>query len=109
MSGARQLTRRLWLERPVRVPDGAGGFRESWDRLGAVWAEIRPRSGTADAVISETRLRITVRAAPVGAPSRPTAQQRFVEGARIYRITAVTEADPEGRFLTCFATEETGA
>lgn len=53
--------------------------------------------------------RITVRAAPQGAPSRPTPLQRFRDGARLFAIEAVTEADPEGRFLVCFAREEEGA
>jgi head-tail adaptor len=46
-----------------------------------------------------------VRGAPVGAPSRPVAGQRFREGARIYPILAVAEADPEGRYLVCHAEE----
>ena len=50
--------------------------------------------------------RITVRAAPVGAPSRPRPDQRFREGARVFRILAVAERDAVGRYLTCFAEEE---
>jgi hypothetical protein len=33
---------------------------------------------------------------------------RFRDGARLYRIEAVQESDPMGRFLTCFAVEEVG-
>ena len=109
MSAAPHLSRRLRLEGPARVPDGAGGFTESWTPLGFIWAEVAPRTGRGDATVSRQGLRITVRAAPQGAPSRPTAQQRFVDGTRIYRIEAVTEADPRGRYLTCFASEETAA
>ena len=36
---------------------------------------------------------------------RPIAGQRFREGARIYPIIAVAEADPEGRYLVCYAEE----
>jgi head-tail adaptor len=36
----RFLSRRLVLEAPDRVPDGAGGFSETWVALGHVWAEI---------------------------------------------------------------------
>ncbi len=109
MSGAPHLSRRLALQGPQRVPDGAGGFTETWVTLGHIWGEVAPRTGRDDATISELGLKITIRAAPQGAPSRPTAQQRFLDGTRIYRIEAVTEADPEGRYLTCFASEETGA
>lgn len=105
------LTRRLVLEAPERVPDGAGGFTETWVARGRVWAEVVPRGAgrEVDAASSRLNLRITVRAAPQGAPSRPTAAMRFRDGARLYRVEAVTEADASGRTLVCFATEETGA
>ena len=37
---------------------------------------------------------------------RPRPDQRLREGARIFTILAVTERDPEGRFLTCITREE---
>jgi len=104
-----QMTRKLVLETPGRVPDGAGGYTQTWTALGIVWAEVLPRTGREDSAASRLGLKITLRAAPQGAPSRPTPQQRFRDGARLYLIEAVTEADPTGRFLTCFAIEETGA
>lgn len=105
----RILRRKLYLETPIRVADGAGGFLLSWERLGAVWAEVLPRGGSQSENIARLGLQITLRAAPQGAPMRPTPSQRFVDGTRIYRIDAVTEADGLGRYLICFATEETGA
>jgi SPP1 family predicted phage head-tail adaptor len=105
------LNRRLTLEAPQRLPDGAGGFIETWQALGRVWAEVLPRGAgrEVDAAASRLNLKILVRATPHGAPSRPTAAMRFREGARLYRIEAVTEADATGRYLICFASEETGA
>src|SRR6056297_971252 len=110
MRGRITLNKRLVLEGPVRAPDGAGGFSEQWQELGAIWAEVAPRTGRergGEAVsLSATGFRITVRAAPQGAPSRPRAGQRFRDGGRLFRIEAVTERDAQARFLTCFATEE---
>lgn len=105
------FSRRLTLEAPQRTPDGAGGYTETWAPLGRVWAEVLPRGAGREtaAASSALSLKITLRAAPQGAPSRPTAAMRFRDGARIYRIEAVTEADPTGRTLICFASEETGA
>lgn len=104
------LNRRLVLEAPQRVADGAGGFAETWAEIGTLWAEMRARGGremSDPAVpVSATGWRITVRAAPHGAPSRPRPEQRFRDGARLYVIEAVSERDPAGRFLTCHATEE---
>ena len=110
---APSLNRRLVLEGPDRVPDGAGGFREVWRPLGELWGEVRPGMGRERrqdyAVISAVHYRVIVRAAPWGAPSRPTPDQRFREGARVLRIHAVGEHDAEGRYLTCFAYEEVAA
>lgn len=110
MRGAVHLNRRLVLEDETRVSDGAGGFSASWDTLGTLWAEISARSGREasgeDASVSRTGFRITVRAAPFGAPSRPKPGQRFRDGARIFRIEAVAERDAQARYLTCFCEEE---
>ncbi|MDF1716420.1 MAG: phage head closure protein [Antarcticimicrobium sp.] len=107
------LSRRLVLEAPVRVPDGAGGAIESWTSLGTLWAEVRPRSGReraqAGEPVSTMGYRIVVRGAPAGSAQRPAPEQRFRDGARLYLIRAVAEHDPAGRFLTCFADEEVAA
>lgn len=104
------LGRSLVLETRVRTADGLGGFAEVWVGRGTLWAELVPGAGR-DLVREEVTgsavpFRITVRGAQVGAPSRPMAGDRFREGDRSYRIVAVTERDPEGRYLMCFALEE---
>ncbi|OAN84460.1 phage tail protein [Jannaschia sp. EhC01] len=103
------FNRKLVLEAPNRASDSAGGFSEVWQALGIIWAEVLPRGAGREVEASELKLKITVRAAPQGAPSRPTAAMRFRDGDRIYRIEAVTETDAAGRYLVCFAKEEVGA
>ena len=107
------LNRRLVLEAPVRVADGAGGYATVWSALGEVWAEVLAGTGReATAVgtaLSRIIYRITVRAAPVGAPSRPRPGQRFREGTRLFKVISVTERDQAGRYLVCQAEEETAA
>jgi head-tail adaptor len=104
------LNRKLVLEAPVRAPDGAGGFFTSWEARGTLWAEVRPGTGREKAAefmtVATIPFRITVRAAPEGAPSRPEPEHRFRAGARIFRILAVTEADAGAQYLVCFAQEE---
>jgi len=56
--------------------------------------------------VASVAFRITVRGAAVGSPQRPRPEQRFRDGARVFVIVAVTERDPSGAFLTCFAREE---
>lgn len=110
---APHLNRRLVLESPVRMPDGAGGFSDSWVVLGEVWAEMSTRTGReragAGGPVSAVSYRIVVRAAPFGAAARPMPEQRFREGVRLFVIQAVADRDPEGRYLTCFADEEVAA
>ena len=110
---APRLNRLLVLEGATRSADGAGGFSESWAALGELWAEVSARTGReragAGVLVSSVSYRIVVRAAPVGAASRPRPEQRFRDGTRLYVIQAVAEHDPDGRFLTCFADEEVAA
>lgn len=107
---APNLNRRLVLEAQARLDDGSGGYVVAWQALGTLWAEVAARTGRetalADAPVSAMSYRILVRGAPVGAPDRPRPEQRFREGSRIFNIVAVAEEDPAGRYLTCFATEE---
>lgn len=109
MSGP-NLNRRLVLEMTQRVPDGAGGYVESWAVAGTLWADIQARTGRTasgeEVSLSATGFRIIVRAAPYGAPSRPVPGQRFRDGLRVFRIESVAERDAAQRYLTCFCEEE---
>ncbi|MFA9232174.1 MAG: head-tail adaptor protein [Microgenomates group bacterium] len=104
------LDRLLTLENPTRVPDSAGGFSITWTALGTLWAEVTPGNGNdaagEEVVLSSVPSRITVRAAPVGAVSRPLPDQRFRDGSRIFKILAVTERGRLAKHLICSAREE---
>lgn len=106
-------TRPLTLEGAVRLADASGGYSESWQALGTLWADIRPGAGRREADEFAARaavpLRVHVRGAPAGAPSRPVPGQRFREGTRLYSILAVAEADPRGAWLVCHCVEEVPA
>lgn len=107
---SKTLNRRLILESPARVSDGAGGFEETWTALGTLWAQIKPRTGRLangeTGAVSIGAFRITVRGAPFGHSSRPEPGQRFRTGARLFRIEAVTEEEPSGLYLICQCQEE---
>ncbi len=104
-----RLTRSLVLEARERTPDGAGGFAESWVKVGTLWASVTARVAREDFLGAVTRprvrYRIVVRGAPVGAARRPRPDQRLRDGARIFDILTVTEADPAGRYLDILAEE----
>lgn len=98
------------LEAPVDQPDGAGGVRREWQRLGTLWGQITPGAATAtlsgETGVGQMRYRVRVRAAPAGAPSRPTPRQRLRLGSRVFAVEAVQEADATGRYLDCAVLEE---
>ena len=104
------LNRSLVLEAPLKVADGAGGYTRAWEALGVVWAEVKAGSGREKAenaaTLSRVSYRITVRATPYGAPSRPVPGQRFREGNRIFEIYAVAEDRAQANYLTCYVQEE---
>ncbi|MEL6608700.1 MAG: head-tail adaptor protein [Pseudomonadota bacterium] len=104
------LNRALTLEAKERAPDGAGGFVETWTPLGTLWCEVKAGTGREAgrdfATLSRVPYQIALRAMPYGAPSRPKPDQRFRDGARLFTILAVTDRDPEGRYLVCNAVEE---
>ena len=110
---APSLTRPLVLEAPLRMADGAGGYVESWQALGTLWAEVLPGAGREvageEVVMASVAYRIVVRGAAQGAASRPLPGQRFRDGARLFPILAVSERDAAARYLICFAREEVGA
>ena len=107
------LNRALTLEERVELADGAGGLSNSWNALGTLWAEVRSFSGRESGGLgvarSKVSLKIKLRALPQGSQMRPRPDQRFREGNRLYRITAVSEAEPSGRYLVCYASEEVAA
>lgn len=109
MSAAGQK-RPLVLEAPVQVADGAGGHAAGWTVLGTLWGRVsrervalRAHDGVA---VTRLRARITVRAAPEGAPSRPVPGQRFRDGGRVYGIEAVHAHATRRTLLVCHVNEE---
>ena len=107
---APRLNRAFVLEQAARTTDDAGGYVEGWTPLGTLWAEVTARSGGSvrggSTPLGRVRYRIVVRGAPLGSPQRPGPGQRMRDGERVYRIEAVGEHDPQGRYLICYANEE---
>lgn len=113
MTAPIRLTRKLVLEVPHSIPDGAGGVVVTWVSRGTLWANVQARSGREDFIAGQplprVRYRILVRAAPVGSASRPQAEQRLRDGTRVFNILAVSEQDIAARYLEVLAEEGVGA
>jgi SPP1 family predicted phage head-tail adaptor len=97
-----KLNRRLVLEAPVEMPDGAGGVARSYASAATLWAAVEPvgaRGGVvADRLGATVTHRITVRFS-----AEITVHHRLRDGARVYRI--VTLRERARRFLEIEAEE----
>jgi SPP1 family predicted phage head-tail adaptor len=91
------LNRRLTLEAPVELDDGAGGVTRSYGAVTTLWAQVTPLSGdlsiAAGSLAGTQRYRITIRMR-----SGITLRHQLREDARIYRLRALRPS-PDRRFL----------
>src|SRR5690606_1569352 len=100
------LRTRLVLQAVTSVPDGLGGFTESWSDVATVFARIEPaaadsRFGAGQTLEAVTH-RITLRRR-----GDVAADMRFAGGGRIFQIVAVHDPDASGRYLLCRTRETT--
>lgn len=96
----------LVLEQATPVPDGAGGFAESWTELATLFAKLEPLAARdrfgADQTLEEVTHRVTIRHRPDVASG-----MRFARGTRHLAILTVHDPDETGRYLVC-RTREVG-
>lgn len=104
---APRLNRRMCLEVRVETANGSGGLTRSWAERAWVWAAVEAASAQelheGGATLGRIRSRILLR---VGGMERPLPGQRLREGGRVFAIWAVSDADPDARYVTCHVQEE---
>jgi SPP1 family predicted phage head-tail adaptor len=95
-----RLKTRLQVQSPVEADDGQGGVTRSYTTLATVWAAVMPLAARApaggveaDAEGAAAKYRIILRS-----NFSLTLQHRLVDGARIYRISAIRDRD-DRRFI----------
>jgi head-tail adaptor len=92
-----RLKTRLVIEAPIEADDGQGGVTRNYSAVATIWAAVLPARMThaveADADSALVHLRIILRSG-----FALTLRHRFIDGAKIYRITALREID-DRRFV----------
>lgn len=95
-----RLKTRLQVQAPVETDDGQGGVVRSYTTLTTAWAQVTPIQARgagadveADAEGATVKYRILLRS-----NFALTLQHRLADGARIYRISAIRDAD-DRRFI----------
>ena len=94
------LRRELSLQACTMLPDGLGGFAESWAEVATVFARIEPvaaesRFGAGQTLEAMTH-RITLRRR-AGLASG----MRFAKAGRVFDILTVHDPDESGRYFVC--------
>jgi SPP1 family predicted phage head-tail adaptor len=103
MTTTGDLNRRLVLEAPNESDDGAGGVTRLYDIVTTMWAQVTLLSARSDFIADRLgaalRYRIVVRMR-----DDITTRHRFLDGSRIYGVTAV-HVSADRRFLEIDAEE----
>ncbi len=104
-STAGRLRHRVTLETATPAPDGAGGVTLAWNAVADLWAEIVPLKADERAV-GEGEGDLTLHKIIVRKRDDVSTGDRFVLGARVFRIKSVTDMHEDSRYLTCLCEEE---
>lgn len=98
------LRHRITIERPMRTPDGGGGFVISWAHVADVWAAVWPRSSIESVALDRVAGRAThnvwIRHRFGIVP-----EMRIRMGTRTFDIRGVLDIDERGRWLKCIVEE----
>lgn len=95
----------LALEAATRLPDGAGGYTQSWSEVATLFARIEPVSAAnrfgADKQTATVTHRVTLR-------RRDNVRHgmRLSRRDRVFEIVTVHDPDETGRYLVCQVREE---
>ena len=97
---AGSMRHRLSLQEVQRAGDAGGGAEESWTTVAIVWGDVRPAGGNEGARENQVQGRVShevlIRSRPGVVPA-----MRFLEGMRVYEITAVLEVEGKRKLLKC--------
>jgi len=104
MSDPGLFNRRLTLEAPVEMPDGAGGAVRSYESIATLWASVVPVSAREAAEAAQRGVIVTHRIS-LRFFADITSRHRLRDGTRIFRIISLRDRDGRKRFLQIEAEE----
>jgi SPP1 family predicted phage head-tail adaptor len=92
MTNPARFNRRIALEAPVEISDGAGGFNRTHEQVALLWAEVTSSTARGDVDAERLGAAVTHRIV-IRAPRALSTRHRFADGTRHYRIVAFRETD----------------
>ncbi len=100
-----RLRTEVALEAATAVPDGAGGYGETWTEVAILFVQVEPVGASARfaaaQMLEDVSHRFTMRHR-----SGVAAGMRFRKGSRLFAIVTVHDPDETGRYLVCLVREE---
>jgi len=100
-----ELRHQLVFQTPSDTPDGAGGASRTWNTVATLWAAISSAS-VSERRISEHLDGVVTHVITLRYRTDISGGQRFLSGARIFRILAAFDPDERRRFIQCRVEEE---
>ena len=91
---------RLSLLKPVKTPDGMGGFKTSWESAGSVWAEFRTPN-TKELSAMGTMVSDLIRPISIRRHKDIRRGWRALNQGRTYEVLHTYELDLETTMLIC--------
>ena len=102
---AGELRHKITIQELQRVPDGYGGYTETWNDIAVVWAKIQPLRGNeryqAQQVSSALSHKIILRYLDGVKP-----QMRVLCGSRIFHVVSVINVEERNEMLELLCEEE---
>lgn len=105
MIAAGLLRRRLAIEAPQEIDDGAGGVVRTFVETQRVWASVTATT-LADGSVADRALGVVTHRVRLRAGAPVSTACRFRIGTRVLTILAVREVDAAGRAIECLCREE---
>ncbi len=101
-----RLNRRITIEQPVEIADGAGGLMRNWSAVATVWAEIIPqRTGGGEAVFAEQIEAASTHRITLRYRSGITPDMRIQYDGRVFNIRQITNVEQANILLVIEAEE----
>lgn len=99
-----RMRRRLVLEAPQEIADGAGGVVRNFTAIATIWAAVGPVAAQADVTAERSGQKVSHRIT-IRHRADLTAAHRFVDDARVFEIRGIVDAEEAGRYLVVDAEE----
>jgi SPP1 family predicted phage head-tail adaptor len=103
---AGRMDKRVEIQQPVSVPDGAGGQTVTWTTFDTIWASIEPLQGQEYIAAQQMQTAVTHRLR-IRYLEGITAAMRVKFGARVFQIQSILNYNERNAEMQLMCVEQT--